>query len=90
MLKICGPKLAICGVIISIWGIFQLVLMGVFFFVQSPALIEDLPLDEEVIVEDALQNGGLEITAAYHQQVQATESFCELKCHGKRTELLGK
>ncbi|XP_012265898.2 ribonuclease kappa-B [Athalia rosae] len=43
MLKICGPKYALCGLIISIWGIVQLFLMGIFFYVKSVALIEDLP-----------------------------------------------
>ena len=68
MIKICGPKLAITGIIISIWGIFQLAVMGVFFFVQSPALVEDLPLSEEDLVEDVLHNQGAGLTSAYHQQ----------------------
>ncbi|XP_017466723.1 PREDICTED: ribonuclease kappa-B [Rhagoletis zephyria] len=46
-MKICGPKLSLCGLIISVWGIIQLVLMGVFFFIHSVALIEDLPIGEE-------------------------------------------
>ncbi|XP_063995094.1 ribonuclease kappa-B [Diachasmimorpha longicaudata] len=45
MKKICGPKYALCGLIISAWGIIQLLLMGIFFFVKSVALIEDLPLE---------------------------------------------
>lgn len=65
-MRICGPKLSLCGLIISIWGIIQLVsgqyeireiflwtifyifqvLMGVFYYIHSVALIEDLPLEE--------------------------------------------
>ncbi|XP_070150156.1 ribonuclease kappa [Polyergus mexicanus] len=46
-MKICGPKYALCGLILSVWGIFQLLLMGVFFYVRSVALVEDLPLGED-------------------------------------------
>ncbi|GAB1865370.1 Ribonuclease kappa [Camponotus japonicus] len=46
-MKICGPKYALCGLILSVWGIFQLLLMGVFFYVRSVALVEDLPLGEK-------------------------------------------
>lgn len=66
-MRICGPKLSLCGLIISIWGIIQLVrtqfrtiymakiynhffqfqlLMGVFYYIHSVALVEDLPLEE--------------------------------------------
>ncbi|XP_076246056.1 ribonuclease kappa [Calliopsis andreniformis] len=43
-MKICGPKYALCGLILSVWGIFQLLLMGLFFYVKSVALVEDLPI----------------------------------------------
>nr|ABD98738.1 putative ribonuclease [Graphocephala atropunctata] len=42
-MKICGPKLSLCGLIISVWGIIQLVFMGIFYHVKSVALAEDLP-----------------------------------------------
>jgi len=42
----CGPKLSMCCAVISLWGIIMLVLLGVFFHVRAPALIEDLPIDE--------------------------------------------
>ncbi|XP_008471871.1 ribonuclease kappa-like [Diaphorina citri] len=42
-MKICGPKLSLCGLVISAWGIVQLVLMGFFYSVRSVALAEDLP-----------------------------------------------
>ncbi|XP_055309731.1 ribonuclease kappa [Sitodiplosis mosellana] len=43
-MQICGPKLSLCGLILSVWGIIQLTLMGIFYYVHSVALIEDLPL----------------------------------------------
>ncbi|XP_034172584.1 ribonuclease kappa [Osmia lignaria lignaria] len=48
-MKICGPKYALCGLILSVWGIFQLLLMGIFFYVKSVALIEDLPLEDKFV-----------------------------------------
>ncbi|XP_015585334.1 ribonuclease kappa-B [Cephus cinctus] len=45
-MKICGPKYALCGLVLSTWGIIQLVLMGAFFFIRSVALIEDVPVSE--------------------------------------------
>ncbi|XP_071560595.1 ribonuclease kappa-B [Temnothorax nylanderi] len=46
-MKVCGPKYALCGLVLSVWGIFQLLFMGVFFYVRSVALVEDLPLGEK-------------------------------------------
>lgn len=46
-MKICGPKLSLCGIIVSAWGIVQLGIMGVFFYMKSVALAEDLPGHEE-------------------------------------------
>ncbi|XP_066996481.1 ribonuclease kappa-B [Anabrus simplex] len=52
-MKVCGPKLSLCGLIISVWGIFQLVLMGIFYKIRSVALSEDLPgVDEEAKFTD--------------------------------------
>jgi ribonuclease kappa len=45
-MAVCGPKLSLCGVVLSAWGIIQLTLMGVFFYINSVALIEDIPLRE--------------------------------------------
>ncbi|XKL59044.1 hypothetical protein PGB90_000060 [Kerria lacca] len=46
-MPLCSPSLSLCGIIISIWGIIQLVLMGFFYKIHSLALSEDLPgLDE--------------------------------------------
>ncbi|XP_022096500.1 ribonuclease kappa-like [Acanthaster planci] len=44
-MKICGPKLSACCSVISTWGVIMLVLMGVFFRVNSVALFEDLTLE---------------------------------------------
>ncbi|KAH9644699.1 hypothetical protein HF086_011727 [Spodoptera exigua] len=44
--KFCGPKLSLCGLVLSVWGIIQLTLMGVFYYIRAVALLEDLPLDE--------------------------------------------
>ena len=49
-MPLCGPKLSLCGVVISAWGILQLSLMGVFFYIHSVALIEDIPLEVSPIV----------------------------------------
>ncbi|CAK9800094.1 Ribonuclease kappa [Anthophora plagiata] len=45
-MKICGPKYALCGLILSVWGIFQLLLMGIFFYTKSVALVEDISFPE--------------------------------------------
>ncbi|XP_044265358.1 ribonuclease kappa [Tribolium madens] len=42
-MPICGPKLSLCGLILSVWGIVQLGLMGIFYHFHSVALAEDLP-----------------------------------------------
>uniref|UniRef100_A0A023FB88 Putative membrane-bound ribonuclease n=1 Tax=Triatoma infestans TaxID=30076 RepID=A0A023FB88_TRIIF len=44
---ICGPKCSLCGIIVSIWGMLQLAAMGIFYFVNSVALLEDIPLGEK-------------------------------------------
>jgi len=45
--KICGPKLSICGLLLSIWGVLQLGIMSIGFYVRSVAFVEDLPLANE-------------------------------------------
>jgi len=45
-MALCGPKLSLCCLLLSIWGIAQLALMGIFFYIRSVALVEDLPLKE--------------------------------------------
>ncbi|CAI9552057.1 unnamed protein product [Staurois parvus] len=31
----CGPKLAACGIVLSVWGVIMLVLLGIFFNIHS-------------------------------------------------------
>jgi len=50
---VCGYKTSICGVLLSLWGIVQLLFMGVLFYIESPAFIEDLPIEESYESLDA-------------------------------------
>ena len=45
-IKVCGPRVAIFGILISVWGIIQLSAMGFACFNKSVAFIEDLSLEE--------------------------------------------
>jgi len=56
-MKICGPKCSLCGFILSIWGVIQLTLMGVFFYIKSVALLEDIGLPENI---EGVYNNDLE------------------------------
>ncbi|XP_065569762.1 ribonuclease kappa-B-like [Artemia franciscana] len=44
-MALCGPKLSLFGLIVSVWGIIQLSLMGMFFYTHSVAFAEDLGLE---------------------------------------------
>lgn len=44
---ICGPKLAACGMVLSLWGVIMLGMLGIFFSTHSAGLIEDVPVTEE-------------------------------------------
>ncbi|KAK4312290.1 hypothetical protein Pmani_016271 [Petrolisthes manimaculis] len=46
MFKFCGPKCSLCCALTSVWGIVQLTLMGIFFWIRSPAFLEDLVIPE--------------------------------------------
>jgi len=46
MFRICGPKLSICGLLLSIWGVLQLGIMAILFHFQSVAFIEDIKVNE--------------------------------------------
>lgn len=53
-MPVCGRKTAaFCGVI-STWGIIQLALTGIFSFLHSPALVEDIGLPEREFTEKEL------------------------------------
>ncbi|XP_018024589.1 ribonuclease kappa-B [Hyalella azteca] len=45
-MKFCGPKLSLCCTILSVWGIIQLGIMGILFYIKSPAFLEDLFIPE--------------------------------------------
>ncbi|XP_030760220.1 ribonuclease kappa [Sitophilus oryzae] len=60
----CGPKLSLCGLIISAWGIVQLALMGVFYYIEAVALAEDLP---EVHSYETLDDFYSQMTRGYQQ-----------------------
>jgi ribonuclease kappa len=57
---LCGPKLSLCCTIISVWGIVQLMLMGIFFFIQAAPLLDDFEFDDDsandMIFKDNLNN----------------------------------
>uniref|UniRef100_A0A336L0P8 CSON001552 protein n=1 Tax=Culicoides sonorensis TaxID=179676 RepID=A0A336L0P8_CULSO len=38
----CGGKLSLCCMLISIWGFVQLTIMGFLYYNHAPALFEDL------------------------------------------------
>nr|XP_020442897.1 ribonuclease kappa [Monopterus albus] len=52
-LLFCGPKMAACGIVISIWGVIMLAMLGIFFSTKSAVLIEDVPFTDKDIQEDA-------------------------------------
>ncbi|CAK9300921.1 unnamed protein product [Gordionus sp. m RMFG-2023] len=47
-LRICGPKYSICCSLISGWGIIMLLFLGIFFYIGSPSLIEDVTVDHHL------------------------------------------
>uniref|UniRef100_A0A8C1G4E9 Ribonuclease, RNase K a n=3 Tax=Cyprinus carpio TaxID=7962 RepID=A0A8C1G4E9_CYPCA len=57
-LLFCGPKLAACGLVLSIWGVIMLAMLGIFFTTHSAVLIEDVPFTEKDMEDGptALQN----------------------------------
>lgn len=44
---ICGPKLSLCCTIISVWGIIQFILLGIFFFVEAAPLLDSFEFDNK-------------------------------------------
>ncbi|XP_056156503.1 ribonuclease kappa-A-like isoform X2 [Lampris incognitus] len=92
---VCGPKLATCGIVFSIWGVIMLAMLGIFFKTHSAVLIEDVPLTEEDMAGDNLTNVyGLYDQVGYNCFVAAgiyvlvaAFSFCQMKLN-KRKEYL--
>ncbi|XP_063043539.1 ribonuclease kappa-A [Engraulis encrasicolus] len=94
----CGPKLAACGIVLSIWGVIMLSMLGIFFTIHSAVLIEDVPVSEEDMQGDAA-NALQTIYGLYNQVgyncfiaagiyvVVGLLSFCQVRMN-KRTEYL--
>ncbi|KAM7373877.1 hypothetical protein PAMP_006567 [Pampus punctatissimus] len=64
-LLFCGPKMAACGIVISIWGVIMLAMLGIFFTAKSAVLIEDVPFTEADIHND--KNPPQNIYSLYNQ-----------------------
>ncbi|XP_013883548.1 ribonuclease kappa-B [Austrofundulus limnaeus] len=64
-LLFCGPKMAACGMVISIWGVIMLAMLGIFFTAKSAVLIEDVPFTEEDMRGD--ENPPGKIYSLYNQ-----------------------
>ncbi|XP_041985029.1 ribonuclease kappa-like [Aricia agestis] len=64
---ICGPKLSLCGLVLSVWGIIQLTLMGVFYQIKAVALLEDLPLGE---AHNSIEDFVAEVELGYSTNAQ--------------------
>ena len=47
----CGPKLSLCGVVLSAWGIVQLSLMGIFFYIRRYTITYYLLLKDGAFVD---------------------------------------
>ena len=47
VMPLCGAKVSMCCTVVSAWGLIQLGLTGVFFYIGSPALVEDIPFNEQ-------------------------------------------
>jgi len=97
MLLVCGPKIATCGIVISIWAVIMLAMLGIFFKTHSAVLIEDVPLTEEDISGDKNPPTtvyGLFDQVSYNCFIAAAVylvvgafSFCQIKLN-KRKEYL--
>jgi len=97
MVLCCGPKIATCGIVISIWGVIMLSLLGIFFKTHSAVLIEDVPLTEGDMNDDKNPPStvyGLFDQVSYNCFIAAgvyvvvgAFSFCQIKLN-KRKEYL--
>ncbi|CAF0908224.1 unnamed protein product [Rotaria sordida] len=63
---ICGPKLSLCCSIISVWGIIQFILLGIFFFIQSAPLIDDFDFENKNATDIKVFEESLK--TAFHQR----------------------
>ncbi len=62
---ICGPKLSLCCTIISVWGIIQFILMGIFFFVEAAPLLDDFKFNSTTTNKEVYK---LNMKNAYSQR----------------------
>lgn len=53
---VCGPKVSIFGLVLSIWGIVQLSLIGLLLHSRSVAFVEDIGLPEDLTSAEELAN----------------------------------
>ncbi|XP_078284378.1 ribonuclease kappa-A [Rhinoraja longicauda] len=91
----CGPKLAACGIVLSIWGVIMLALLGIFFSIHSAVLIEDVPFtDEDFMHKDPSRIYRLYEQVSYNCFIAAGIylvlggfSFCQIRMN-KRKEYL--
>ncbi|RZC35263.1 hypothetical protein BDFB_005602 [Asbolus verrucosus] len=66
-MPVCGPKLSLCGLILSVWGVIQLGLMGIFYYFHAVALAEDLPEIELPTSKEHIHDFYVEIDRGYTQ-----------------------
>ncbi|CAF1043437.1 unnamed protein product [Adineta ricciae] len=62
---ICGPKLSLCCSIISVWGIVQFLLMGVFFYMEAAPLLDDFEFDHNTTNTKVFRDN---LSSAYNQR----------------------
>jgi len=72
-MTVCGPNLSICCSVLSAWGMLQLGLTGLFFYLGSPALVEDIPLLEKLL------SSSKRVFRIYSTSVFDEASFCDNK-----------
>ena len=68
--RICGPKLAAVGTILSVWGIVQLSFMAIAFYQNSVAFVEDLKIAQCNATECSFQGEVDKMERAYAQQAE--------------------
>ncbi len=62
---LCGPKLSLCCSIISVWGIIQFILMGIFFYMEAAPLLDDFDFNDNTTNEKIFKEN---LTDAYSQR----------------------
>ncbi|CAF0824116.1 unnamed protein product [Rotaria sp. Silwood1] len=62
---ICGPKLSLCFSIISVWGIAQFILMGIFFYFEAAPLLDEFEFENKSRSKESFET---DIKHAYSQR----------------------